>query len=105
MTSEHKPIFQLNNVSKFFSDFQALKSIELELKPGERVLVCGPSGSGKSTMIRCINRLEAHNDNATLSTCYFDFASIHAWRTALSRCRWQSSKPSLFSSVSAKTGS
>ncbi|MEM7060140.1 MAG: amino acid ABC transporter ATP-binding protein [Pseudomonadota bacterium] len=56
------PLIQLHNVDKFFGDFQALKNIDLEVRKGERIVVCGPSGSGKSTMIRCINRLEEHTD-------------------------------------------
>ena len=55
-------IIQLDNVDKFFGTFQALKNINLSVKKGERVVVCGPSGSGKSTLIRCINRLEEHNN-------------------------------------------
>ena len=54
-------IISLENVSKFFGDFQALKDVTLNVTTGERVVVCGPSGSGKSTMIRCINRLEEHD--------------------------------------------
>jgi general L-amino acid transport system ATP-binding protein len=54
------PIIELRQVDKWFGDFQALKGIDLTVKKGERVVVCGPSGSGKSTMIRCINRLEEH---------------------------------------------
>ena len=54
-------IISMNNVSKFFGDFQALKDVNLDVALGERVVVCGPSGSGKSTLIRCINRLEAHD--------------------------------------------
>ena len=54
-------IIQLENVDKFFGAFQALKKINLSVKKGERIVVCGPSGSGKSTLIRCINRLEEHN--------------------------------------------
>ena len=54
------PIIELKGVSKFFGDFQALREVSLTIGLGERVVVCGPSGSGKSTMIRCINRLEAH---------------------------------------------
>ena len=54
------PIIALKGVSKFFGDFQALREVSLTIGLGERVVVCGPSGSGKSTMIRCINRLEAH---------------------------------------------
>ena len=54
-------IIHLKNVDKFFGTFQALKNINLSVRKGERVVVCGPSGSGKSTLIRCINRLEEHN--------------------------------------------
>ena len=53
-------IISMRNVSKFFGDFQALKDVSLDVAFGERLVVCGPSGSGKSTLIRCINRLEAH---------------------------------------------
>jgi len=53
-------IISMRNVSKFFGDFQALKDVSLDVALGERVVVCGPSGSGKSTLIRCINRLESH---------------------------------------------
>jgi ABC-type polar amino acid transport system ATPase subunit len=59
--SDPKPILILEDVCKFFGDFQALRNINLQVKKGERVVVCGPSGSGKSTMIRCINRLEEHD--------------------------------------------
>lgn len=54
-------IIHLENVNKFFGTFQALKDINLSVRKGEHVVVCGPSGSGKSTLIRCINRLEEHN--------------------------------------------
>ncbi len=50
----------MENVSKWFGDFQALKDINLEVSLKEKIVVCGPSGSGKSTLIRCINRLEEH---------------------------------------------
>jgi len=56
-----QPIIILENVDKFFGDFQALSNVSLTVDKGERVVVCGPSGSGKSTMIRCINRLEEHS--------------------------------------------
>ncbi len=60
-TVDTQPMIQLENVDKFFGDFQALKGINLTVGKGEKVVVCGPSGSGKSTLIRCINRLEQHN--------------------------------------------
>ena len=50
-------IIQINNMNKWFGDFQVLKGINLEVKPKQKIVVCGPSGSGKSTLIRCINRL------------------------------------------------
>ncbi|MEE2980887.1 MAG: amino acid ABC transporter ATP-binding protein [Pseudomonadota bacterium] len=53
-------IIELNQVNKWFGDFHVLKDINLEVRKGERIVVCGPSGSGKSTLIRCINRLEEH---------------------------------------------
>ena len=56
-----QPMILLENVSKWFGDFQALKDVALRVDRQEVVVVCGPSGSGKSTMIRCINRLEKHD--------------------------------------------
>ncbi len=53
-------IIELNKVNKWYGDFHVLKDINLEVRKGERIVVCGPSGSGKSTLIRCINRLEEH---------------------------------------------
>ena len=55
-------IIYFENVSKWFGDFQVLNKINLEVNKGEKIMVCGPSGSGKSTMIRCINRLEEHQE-------------------------------------------
>jgi ABC-type polar amino acid transport system ATPase subunit len=54
------PAIEVVGVSKWFGGFQALKSVDLAVAEGERVVVCGPSGSGKSTLIRCINQLERH---------------------------------------------
>jgi ABC-type polar amino acid transport system ATPase subunit len=59
--SEDGIIVRVENVDKYFGEFQALKGVNLTVAKGERVVVCGPSGSGKSTLIRCINRLEAHS--------------------------------------------
>ena len=65
MTDAAKPapqgaMIEIQGVSKWFGDFQALKNINLSVARGEKIVVCGPSGSGKSTMIRLINRLERH---------------------------------------------
>lgn len=53
-------VIRINQMHKWYGEFHVLKDINLEVKKGERIVVCGPSGSGKSTMIRCINRLEEH---------------------------------------------
>ena len=55
-------IIELKNVNKWFDKFQALKDVSLEVNQQEKIVICGPSGSGKSTLIRCINRLEEHQD-------------------------------------------
>ncbi|WP_342363429.1 amino acid ABC transporter ATP-binding protein [Terrarubrum flagellatum] len=49
-------------VQKWFGGFQALKNIDLRVRAGERIVICGPSGSGKSTLIRCINSLEPYQE-------------------------------------------
>jgi general L-amino acid transport system ATP-binding protein len=54
------PAVELRHLHKWYGEFHVLKDINLTVRHGERVVVCGPSGSGKSTMIRCINRLEEH---------------------------------------------
>jgi general L-amino acid transport system ATP-binding protein len=55
-------MIQMINMNKWFGDFHVLKEINLTVYKGERIVICGPSGSGKSTLIRCINRLEAHQE-------------------------------------------
>ena len=55
-------IIEMRNVNKWFGDFQVLKNIDLEVEKNKKIVVCGPSGSGKSTLIRCINRLEEHQE-------------------------------------------
>ncbi len=59
-TSSGEKIITINGMHKWFDDFHVLKNINLEVGRGERIVICGPSGSGKSTLIRCINRLEEH---------------------------------------------
>jgi general L-amino acid transport system ATP-binding protein len=56
------PIIQIKDVNKWFGEFQVLKNINLEVEKNKKIVVCGPSGSGKSTLIRCINRLEEHQE-------------------------------------------
>ncbi len=53
-------MIEMHGVHKWFGKFHALKDINLTVRKGERIVICGPSGSGKSTLIRCINHLEAH---------------------------------------------
>jgi len=53
-------IIEMQDVNKWFGDFQVLKDVNLQVLPKQKIVVCGPSGSGKSTLIRCINRLEEH---------------------------------------------
>lgn len=55
-TSEY--MIQMKNVNKWYGDFHVLKDVNLNVKKGEKVVICGPSGSGKSTTIRCLNHLE-----------------------------------------------
>jgi len=56
------PAVSLRNVNKWYGQYHALRDISLDVARGERVVLCGPSGSGKSTLIRCINRLEEHQN-------------------------------------------
>jgi general L-amino acid transport system ATP-binding protein len=53
-------VIRMVNVRKWFDSFEVLQGINLEVRRGERIVICGPSGSGKSTLLRCINRLEEH---------------------------------------------
>ena len=54
------PAVELIGVNKWYGEFHVLKDINLSVRQGEKIVICGPSGSGKSTLIRCINRLEEH---------------------------------------------
>ena len=57
-------IIEIKDVNKWFGDFQVLKNINLSVEKNKKIVVCGPSGSGKSTLIRCINRLEEHQQGS-----------------------------------------
>jgi general L-amino acid transport system ATP-binding protein len=61
-TTGSRPIIEMRKVNKWFGDFHVLRDITLTVQPGQKIVVCGPSGSGKSTLIRCINRLEEHQN-------------------------------------------
>lgn len=58
VSATRAPIIAMKGVQKWFGAFHALKNIDLEVRSGERIVLCGPSGSGKSTLVRCINQLE-----------------------------------------------
>ena len=58
----NNPIIQFDRVNKWYGNFHVLRDINLTIRQGQRIVVCGPSGSGKSTLIRCINRLEEHQE-------------------------------------------
>jgi general L-amino acid transport system ATP-binding protein len=61
------------NLDKFYGSFHALKDVNLDVRHGEKVVICGPSGSGKSTLIRCFNGLEWHNSG----TLVIDGIEVH----------------------------
>ena len=57
---ESREVIEIIDMHKWYGDFHVLRGINLTIRKGERIVICGPSGSGKSTLIRCINRLEEH---------------------------------------------
>lgn len=61
-TNPNGPSIRIEGLNKWFGSFHVLRDINLDVNHGERIVVCGPSGSGKSTLIRCINRLEEHQE-------------------------------------------
>jgi general L-amino acid transport system ATP-binding protein len=61
-TVSAESIIKFEKVNKWYGQFHVLRDIDLSVAKGERIVICGPSGSGKSTMIRCINRLEEHQE-------------------------------------------
>jgi general L-amino acid transport system ATP-binding protein len=64
--NESEVMITINSMHKWFDDFHVLKNINLEVKRGEKIVICGPSGSGKSTLIRCLNRLEEHQQGSII---------------------------------------
>jgi general L-amino acid transport system ATP-binding protein len=61
-----EPVIQINGMNKWFGQFHVLRDISLTVYRNERIVICGPSGSGKSTLIRCINRLEKHQQGSII---------------------------------------
>jgi general L-amino acid transport system ATP-binding protein len=66
MSNNGAPIIEFIGVNKWFGPFHVLRDIDLSVARGERIVICGPSGSGKSTLIRCVNRLEEHQQGKLL---------------------------------------
>ncbi len=62
MANADQNIIEFRKVNKWYGQFHVLRDIDLAVAKGERIVICGPSGSGKSTLIRCINRLEEHQE-------------------------------------------
>ncbi|RTL72541.1 MAG: amino acid ABC transporter ATP-binding protein [Hyphomicrobiales bacterium] len=65
-SGSEQPAVILKGVNKWYGNFHVLKNVNLTVKRGERIVICGPSGSGKSTLIRCINRLEKHQEGTII---------------------------------------
>lgn len=62
VSAEPEAMVEIRGMNKWYGDFQVLTDINLTVQSRERIVICGPSGSGKSTLIRCINRLEEHQE-------------------------------------------
>ena len=62
MNISDEVMISMQAVNKWYGSFHVLRDINLTVHKGERIVICGPSGSGKSTLIRCLNRLEEHQD-------------------------------------------
>ena len=64
MQIQNEAVISIASMNKWYGQFHVLKDIDLTVRRGERIVICGPSGSGKSTLIRCINRLEEHQQGS-----------------------------------------
>jgi len=82
-------IIELKGMHKWYGEFHVLKDINLTVNKGERIVICGPSGSGKSTLIRCINRLEEHQQGQVIvdgTELTSDLKQIEAIRREVGMC-------------------
>ncbi|KIT43486.1 ATP-binding protein [Vibrio parahaemolyticus EN9701072] len=89
MTQQQDYMIQLKDMNKWYGEFHVLKNINLNVKKGEKIVICGPSGSGKSTMIRCINRLEEHQAGSIFvsgTELTEDLKNIEAVRREVGMC-------------------
>ena len=66
LSRDAKNVIEISGLNKWFGNFHVLQDIDLVVSQGEKIIICGPSGSGKSTLIRCINRLEEHQEGKIL---------------------------------------
>ena len=89
---------QLQNVNKWYGPLHVLRDVNLEVSLGERIVICGPSGSGKSTMIRCINRLEQHQNGRIIVDGVELNGDVRESTRCAARSAWSSS-----SSISFRT--
>jgi len=76
-------MIKFKGVNKWFGSLHVLQNIDMHVKPGEVVVICGPSGSGKSTLIRCINRLEKFQNGEL----YVDGMPLHNYSINLTKLR------------------
>jgi len=83
---------ELRNVNKWYGEFHVLRDVNLTVRKGEKVVICGPSGSGKSTMIRCINRLEEHQRASCSSTASSSPTTCATSTPSAARSAWCSSR-------------
>ena len=82
---------EIVGVNKWYGEFHVLRDINLKVMGGERIVICGPSGSGKSTMIRCINRLEEHQQGRSSSTASSSPTTSRRSTRSAARSAWCSS--------------
>ena len=86
-------IITFEKVNKWYDQFHVLRDIDLAVGYGERIVICGPSGSGKSTLIRCINRLEEHQQGQSLSMASNSPMTQHRRRSPQDRHRLSAVQP------------
>ncbi|CZF78261.1 Glutamine transport ATP-binding protein GlnQ [Grimontia celer] len=89
MSQQDTPVIKLTDMNKWYGQFHVLKNINLSVAKGEKIVICGPSGSGKSTMIRCINRLEEHQQGSIVvagTELTDDLKNIEAVRKEVGMC-------------------
>ena len=79
---------QISGMNKWYGQFHVLRDINMTVQRGERIVICGPSGSGKSTLIRCINRLEEHQQGDGALTHEFEIGGVRERRMVVPYQVW-----------------